>query len=40
MYVHADIQLKEKALAKTQPIAISPSRYRPSDGLLAFPERL
>ncbi|MGA6973490.1 MAG: tyrosine-type recombinase/integrase [Candidatus Binatus sp.] len=40
MYVHADIELKEKALAKTQPIALSPGRYRPSDDLLAFLEGL
>jgi site-specific recombinase XerD len=40
MYVHADIQLKEKAMAKTRPIAISLGRYRPSDDLLAFLERL
>ena len=40
MYVHADIELKEKAMAKTQPVAISPGRYRPSDDLLTFLERL
>ncbi len=40
MYVHADIELKEKAMAKTQPIALSPGRYRPSDDLLAFLEGL
>jgi len=40
MYVHADIELKEKAMAKTQPVAISPGRYRPSDDLLAFLEGL
>ncbi|MGH9344343.1 MAG: tyrosine-type recombinase/integrase [Terriglobia bacterium] len=40
MYVHADIELKEKAMAKTQPVAVSPGRYRPSDGLLAFLEGL
>jgi site-specific recombinase XerD len=40
MYVHADIQLKEKAMAKTQPVAVSPGRYRPSDELLAFLEGL
>jgi integrase/recombinase XerD len=40
MYVHADIQIKEQAMAKTQPIAISLGRYRPSDDLLAFLERL
>jgi len=40
MYVHADIELKEKAMAKTQPIDVSPGRYRPSDDLLAFLEAL
>jgi integrase/recombinase XerD len=40
MYVHADIELKEKAMAKTQPIAVSPGRYRPTDELLAFLEAL
>jgi site-specific recombinase XerD len=40
MYVHADIELKEKAMARTQPIAASPGRYRPSDKLLAFLEGL
>ncbi|HEY2484085.1 MAG TPA: tyrosine-type recombinase/integrase [Candidatus Binataceae bacterium] len=36
MYVHADIELKEKAMAKTQPVVVSPGRYRPSDDLVAF----
>jgi integrase/recombinase XerD len=40
MYVHADIELKEKAMAKTQPLAVPPGRYRPSDDLLAFLEGL
>ena len=40
MYVHADIQMKEKAMAKTQPVALSPGRYRPTDELLAFLEGL
>jgi site-specific recombinase XerD len=40
MYVHADIELKERAMAKTQPLAVSPGRYRPSDALLAFLEGL
>ena len=40
MYVHADIQIKEQAMAKTTPVAVSPSRYRPSDQLLAFLEEL
>jgi hypothetical protein len=40
MYVQADIELKEKKMAKTQPIVVSPGRYRLSDELLAFPEGL
>ena len=40
MYVHADIQIKERAMAKTTPVAVSPSRYRPNDELLAFLEGL
>jgi integrase/recombinase XerD len=40
MYVHVDIELKEKAMAKTQALAVSPGRYRPSDELLAFLEGL
>jgi site-specific recombinase XerD len=40
MYVHADIQIKEQAMAKTQPVAVSPGRYRPNDELLAFLEEL
>jgi len=40
MYVHADIELKERAMAKTRPLAVSPSRYRPGDELLAFLEGL
>ncbi len=36
MYIHADIQVKEQALAKTQPVAIPVGRYRPNDELLAF----
>jgi site-specific recombinase XerD len=40
MYVHADIQLKEQAMAKTRPIAVPPGRYRPNNELLAFLEGL
>jgi len=40
MYIHADIQLKEQALAKTQSVAVRPGRYRPDDKLLAFLEAL
>ncbi|MGA9723646.1 MAG: tyrosine-type recombinase/integrase [Candidatus Binatus sp.] len=40
MYVHADIQIKEQAMAKTMSVAVSASRYRPNDELLAFLEGL
>ena len=40
MYIHADMQIKEKALARTQPVAAKPGRYRPDDKLLAFLEAL
>ena len=36
IYLHADLELKEKALAKTTPIDVPPGRYRPNDELLAF----
>jgi integrase/recombinase XerD len=36
IYVHADMKLKEKALAKTTPTSVRPRRYRPNDRLLAF----
>ncbi len=40
MYVHADLTLKEKALARITPIDSPPGRYRPPDSLLAFLEAL
>jgi len=39
-YVHADITMKEKALALTAPTKIKPGRYRPTDKVLAFLESL
>jgi len=39
-YVHADISIKEKALALTTPTSASPGRYRPPDKVLAFLESL
>jgi site-specific recombinase XerD len=39
-YVHADITLKERALALTTPATIKPGRYRPPDKILAFLESL
>jgi integrase/recombinase XerD len=39
-YLHADLELKERALARTTPANTKPSRYRPPDKLLAFLESL
>jgi site-specific recombinase XerD len=39
-YLHADLALKEKALARTAPTNTPPGRYRPPDQLLAFLEAL
>lgn len=36
MYLHADLTLKEQALARAAPIDAKPGRFRPSDMLLAF----
>jgi site-specific recombinase XerD len=40
IYLHADMTLKEKALARTTPAGTKPGRYRPPDPLLAFLESL
>jgi site-specific recombinase XerD len=40
VYLHANIELKEQALAKTKPFNERPVRYRPKDGLLAFLQAL
>ena len=39
-YVHADLALKERALARTAPKNLPPGRYQPADKLLAFLEAL
>lgn len=36
MYLHASLELKEQALARTTPHALPAGRYRPDDRLLAF----
>ena len=36
VYVHANLQMKEQALAKTTPLDVPPGRYFPDDKLLAF----
>jgi site-specific recombinase XerD len=40
IYLHADLTLKEQALARTKPPHAKPGRYRPPDKLLAFLEAL
>ncbi|MFJ2746272.1 tyrosine-type recombinase/integrase [Streptomyces sp. NPDC087440] len=39
-YVHAEMTIKEKALALTAPVTTRPGRYRPTDEALAFLDRL
>jgi site-specific recombinase XerD len=39
-YLHADMTIKERALARMTPVASKPGRYRPPDSLLAFLESL
>lgn len=36
IYTHADLTLKERALARTAPPGVGSRRYRPPDKLLAF----
>jgi len=40
IYQHADLKLKERALARTTPPSAPRGRYRPADALLAFLEGL
>ncbi len=40
IYLHADMELKERALAKTAPVRQRIKRFRPPDRLLAFLEAL
>lgn len=40
VYLHADLTLKEKAIARTAPLGTRRGRYRPPDHLLAFLENL
>ncbi len=37
---HADLALKEEALARTAPMDAAPGRYRPSDTIMAFLDSL
>jgi len=40
MYLEADLSMKERALDRLQPIGARPGRYRPSDQLMRFLQRL
>jgi integrase len=40
VYLHADLALKQQALARTAPTPAAQHRYRPTDSLLAFLEAL
>jgi len=40
IYLHADLALKEKALARTAPAGTKPGRYQPPDTILAFLQAL
>jgi hypothetical protein len=40
VYLHADLEIKERALGRATPIDSKPGRYRPPDQLLAFLESL
>ncbi len=40
IYLHADLALKERAIARTTPTGTRPGRYQPGDRLLAFLEAL
>jgi integrase/recombinase XerD len=36
VYIHADLALKERAIARTAPQDTTPGRYQPTDDILAF----
>jgi site-specific recombinase XerD len=40
IYLHADLSLKERALARTTPNKLAPGRFHPSDAVLRFLESL
>lgn len=40
VYLHADLAMKERALARTAPSATTTRRYRPPDALMAFLEAI
>ena len=40
IYLHADMGMKEKALATVTPLGVKAARFRPHDKLLSFLEAL
>ena len=36
VYLHANLELKEQALAKTEPLNVRKRRFKPADNLLRF----
>lgn len=36
IYLHGDLTMKERVLARTAPLSTPPGRYQPPDSLLAF----
>ena len=36
IYLHADLELKERAMARTTPVGTPMRRYEPQDNVLAF----
>jgi len=38
IYLHGDLAIKERALARTTPPTTPPGRYQPPDSLIAFLE--
>ena len=40
VYIHADLALKERAIARTAPQNTTPGRYQPADDILAFLDAL
>jgi integrase len=40
IYLHADLAIKERALARTAPTGTTTGRYHPPDSLLTFLESL
>ena len=40
VYIHADLALKERAIARTAPQDTAPGRYQPPDDILAFLDAL